>query len=515
MALFKNLFQKYPALLLFLITLSISLVVYDDYGVSWDEFQQHNIGVTNYNYIKGHNQDLLTFKDRDYGCVLEVGLFYLEFKFGLTDFHDVYMMRHFVTHLLYLLGAIFFFLLIDLLYQNKYLALLGYLFILISPLFYSHSFFNSKDIPFAMMFVVCFYFSALAFKSKRWFHFVLLGISTGLLMNLRIMGVLIVVGVAFFTLLDFFFYRKDKKLLLQSLVNFCVFFSLAALTLYFTWPFLWGDPIGKFSLAFENMSKFRWDSSVVFYGEMTKTLELPWYYALAWFSLTNPLLYLVVGFFGLLFLAVKFFKKPLSFLENGLQRNNLLYALCFAGPLLSVILFDSVLYDSWRQLYFIYPPFILLAMYGINYLWSTKIKKYLVIILGINFSLVLIFMLTNHPYQHTFFNFLTDRSTPEHLRKSFERDYWGTSFKQAFEYILEKDQRAHIKVAVSDNPGIYNHTILPEKDKKRITLVPIEEADYFTTIYRWHPNDYPEIEDKKWHIIQVQNNTINAIYKLK
>jgi hypothetical protein len=516
MSFIKITIQKHLALILFMLSLSISVFVYDDYGVCWDEFQQHKIGVTNYDFIKGHNKDLLRFKDRDYGCAFEVGLFYLEFKLGLKEPHDIYLMRHFFTHLFYLIGCVFFFLLVNLLYNNKWLALFGYLFLYLNPLFFAHSFFNSKDIPFAMMFVICLYLAALAFKSNRWVHFVLLGIGTGLLMNLRIMGVLIVVGVVIFTILDLVFNRKDKRLILQSLLNLVAFLIIASLTLYFTWPFLWGNPIDNFGLAFQNMSKFRWDSIVLFYGKIISTLELPWYYAPAWFSITNPLLYLIVGLAGLVLVLVQFFGKPLSFLENSLMRNNLLYLLCFAGPLLSVIVLESVLYDSWRQLFFIYPPFILLGIYGLNFLWTHGYPKLLVSTIMVNFILISFFMINNHPFQHTFFNFLTDKSRPERLRKSFERDYWGTSFKQAFEVILKKDKRQKIRVAVGVVPGVFNHEVLPKKDKKRIQIVETrEEADYFITNYRWHPEDYPEIENKKWHSFKVQNNTIITIFKLK
>ena len=124
-------------------------------------------------------------------------------------------------------------------------------------------------------------------------------------------------------------------------------------------------------------------------------------------------------------------------------------------------------------------------------------------------------MFANIPFQHVYFNEFVDKNTPEYLRKRFELDYWGTSYKQSLEYILEEDNSLSIDIAVANLPGKINRFILPPEKQKRINIVDIKDAKYFITNYRWHPQDYTEIGKKKWYSIKVNNNTINAIYKIR
>jgi hypothetical protein len=184
-----------------------------------------------------------------------------------------------------------------------------------------------------------------------------------------------------------------------------------------------------------------------------------------------------------------------------------------------------VLYDGWRQLYFIYPPFVLLCIYGFNFLFEKDLGKLIAIGSFAAFISSGFFMVNNHPFQHVYFNKFIDTRSPEHLRKQFELDYWGTSYKQSLEYILEHDQSPSINVSVQNSPGRDNREILTFEERKRINIVgsprnrgltgKLENATYFITNYRWHPEDYEDLEQAKWHSIKVGNNTINAIFKLR
>ena len=40
------------------------------------------------------------------------------------------------------------------------------------------------------------------------------------------------------------------------------------------------------------------------------------------------------------------------------------------GPILIVVLLDSVLYDGWRQIYFVYPALVLTAMRGLVFAYG-------------------------------------------------------------------------------------------------------------------------------------------------
>lgn len=124
-------------------------------------------------------------------------------------------------------------------------------------------------------------------------------------------------------------------------------------------------------------------------------------------------------------------------------------------------------------------------------------------------------MINNHPFQHVYFNQFATFSHPEYIRKHFELDYWGTSYKQSLEYILKIDKSPTIDIHVENYPGIFNKYILPIAERNRINIVPEQEATYFITNYRWHPQDYDFPESQKVFSITVQKNTITQVYKIR
>ena len=115
---------------------------------------------------------------------------------------------------------------------------------LLHPRLYGHSFFNSKDIPFLVMFVVALFLAHRAFRRDKVSAFALLGVGVGVLVNLRIMGVVLLAAVPAMRALDFAFaqgWAERKRVLLTTSV-----FALAgALTVYALLPYLWGDPIAR------------------------------------------------------------------------------------------------------------------------------------------------------------------------------------------------------------------------------------------------------------------------------
>ena len=202
--------HKFLGPILFIIALVIGVLTYDNYGLSWDDARQRDTGNINYDYIFENDQKLLTWRDKDYGPAYEVLLVVGEKQLGLTDTHDIYLFRHLATHIFFLIGALFCFFLVDLLYKNKMLAAVAFLMIVLHPRLYAHSFINTKDIPFVTMFFISFYFLALAFKKKRLVYFIALGISVGITVNLRIMGVMLLCIVPAYLILDMIFEKHWK-----------------------------------------------------------------------------------------------------------------------------------------------------------------------------------------------------------------------------------------------------------------------------------------------------------------
>jgi hypothetical protein len=99
--------------------------------------------------------------------------------------------------------------------------------------------------------------------------------------------------------------------------------------------------------------------------------------------------------------------------------------------------------------------------------------------------------------------------------KNFELDYWGLSFRQGLEYIVKNDKRPVIKLAANVPPPVCmnNAIFLKENDIRRLRLVEINEADYFLTNYRYHPEEYPLNQEA--FTIAVDNQKIMSVFKMR
>ena len=509
--------NKHAGKILLLASLIITVFTYRNYGVSWDEWSQMQIGSVSYNYLFHGDNALKTFCVADYGVAFELPLLIIQKILGITDSRDIYFFRHLLTNFLFLFSAYIFFLLIDFLYHSKILASLGFCFLVINPLIYGHSFFNAKDVPFLSLFILSFYAAAIAFKKYEYRYFIALGAVCALVTNIRIMGLLMILCVGILFLLDFITSFDDKQKRKKTIQSFLVFSFSTMAVLYATWPYLYEHPIRNLYIAFMDLKRFGWWGKFLFMGKVVDGHNIPYNYAITWFFISNSLPYLFFGFAGMTLFIIQLIKRPLSFIRNTLERNNLIYFACFTGPLASIFIFHSVLYDAWRHLYFIYPAFILLAIYFLDKIFQTKAKSASIILAFIGIVSTGYHIVKYFPFGHVYFNELMRFDEPEHLRKTYELEYWATSYMQGMEYILAHDQRMRIVVTGSpDMPCLYNLGILKKEDRGRLIYTDKEnEADYLITNYRLHPQDFLYAPIQNIYTIKVLDNSILSVFKLK
>jgi hypothetical protein len=508
--------KRYWALVLLVTFVIIGVLTFKDYGLSWDEPQSREDGQVTYNYIFNADKSLLTFKDRDYGVAFELPLMIVEKAFGMTDTRNIFFLRHLLTHLFFLFSAFCCFLLVDRLFANKVIATIAFLLYVLSPVIYAHSFFNSKDVPFASGFMICFFLSARAFGKYRLRDFVVLGIANGLLINIRIMGILLMIPVCLLLVSDLIVTMLQRKRTLKVIGCLLIYVFVTLAVLYGSWPYLWVDPVNNFLTAFHNMARFRYDHPDLLLGSFVDSGALPWYYTFVWFGVTNPLTYLALGCLGIFLLFQRLIIRAQTLLRDTIERQVAIYFFCFFVPILSVIVLKSVLYDTWRQLFFIYPAFVLLCSYGLHRIWNSKARPWILGIVGAGLIWTAAFMVGNAPFQHVYFNELVSLGPPESLRKSFEMDYWGTSYYRSLQYIAKTDASRQLDILASDYPGEENAQLMPANDRSRLNFVHrLQDAKYFITTYRWHPQDYAEFAYISRYDIRVLNNTINTVFQLK
>lgn len=186
------------------------------------------------------------------------------------------------------------------------------------------------------------------------------------------------------------------------------------------------------------------------------------------------------------------------------------------------------MYDGWRHLYFIYVPFILIAVVGLFHL-SERTKRQFQngkkiflqeLRIGVIGSIVftLFHLIVYHPYQQIYFNPLVGDS----IIRRFEMDYWGASFQMGIQKLIELEGEKNIKVKFSNEPGKYNLAFIPKKYKHNIlSEKDILKADYYITNYRFH-HDWHQYHIEKYpfdrelvHSWTFRGNPIMGIYKLR
>jgi len=230
------------------------------------------------------------------------------------------------------------------------------------------------------------------------------------------------------------------------------------------------------------------------------------------------------GFFvvGLMVIAAKFFRRVADKARE--IRYDLAFLMWLVVPIAMVILLRSVLYDSWRHLFFVYPAFILIALSGVKYLFDIMAGNTapcriitVLMIAGICAGLAPAagFMIKNHPYGDLYFNGFAGKDMQD-IKNKFELDYWGLSYRKALEYVLAADKRPVIRMLAENSPGQYNASILPANDRKRLKFVnDRNSADYFMSNYRWHKEEYPIDPRNEVFSVKVGNAKIMVVYKLK
>ncbi len=505
--------KKYIGIILFICAMIVGLCTYKNYGISWDEGFQRHLGLMTYHYFSYGRDSLMNCNNSQYGAAFELPLIIIEKGFHLKDSREIFLMRHLVTHIFFLISALVFFLLIDRLFKSKVLASIGFLLLVTHPVIYSHSFYNSKDIVFLSMNCICYYLALVAFEKNKVKNYVFLGIACGLFTNLRIMGCLLTLCLMLFLLADYIRARGDKTTKKQIIRYFLAYFISWFVILYLVSPYLYPNPIQNIVYIFRDMAS-HYPVQVIFNGKSVNPQNLP-YYAITIFGITTPMIYLGLGILGTVFLVVDFCKNPLPFFIDKNKRNITLYAIGFFQPLLSIIIFHSEIFDGWRHLLFIYPSFVLLCIYG---LWrlSNKILKYASITVAcIGITSTIAFIIFNFPYENVYFNRLAGNENPENIRKKWETDYWGNSYFQALQYIASHDSASHISVRVVGLAGVENAYLLKPEDRKRmIVSQDASNPDFVVAWYKNHPQDY-DWENREVFSIKAMNSKIISVFKLK
>lgn len=517
--------MKIATSIFFAILIAIGMLLHKDYGMAWDDIAMRDIGGVNLNYIAPQYvpkdlerlDNLRQFQNKDYGPVFETLLVFLESVFNLQDSKEVYEFRHLTVFIVFVIGVLSIFLTAKNIYGDYRWGLLAALMLVLSPRIFAEAFYNTKDIVFMSVIAMSIYSLSLFLKNPSVRTALIHGFVTALAIDIRIMGILmIIITLGTLTI----YCVKQKHSFNKLIVLISMYIIATACLVILMWPFLWSDPWGNFLYALKNMSQFvRWNGHVLYWGTYIKADNLPWHYVPIWIIVTTPLIYTALMLIGVVAILKKQF---FSLFTDSLNVQNIIEyvaILCLTGPIISVIILDSVLYDGWRQLYFVYPAFILLAVkgtYTVQFFFKKNFYKKIfigLIITCLAFNCYWIYLA--HPHQNVYFNLLIG----EDWKNKFEVDYWGLGNKQAILHILANDSSPLITIkATSFTPLENTLKLLDKEDRKRVSVVNGDQiANYIFDNYRqidpivptnFQTSDYDLFFDKK-----IKNESIFRLYK--
>ena len=466
------------ALAICTLALLLSVPIADDYGVWVDTFVQRAIGEATLRHLAGEGGLNLVWPptDRLYGPVFEVHLRLIERLIYPQEGRGLYVSRHLLTHLFFVLAGFSGYLLAYRMFGSRWLALFALLLFLLHPRIYAHSFFNSKDVPFLGLFMICLWLAHRAFGASRAFAaygaaiygaFALCGVAAGLLTNLRPIGLAFVAVVVFMRLCDVVVADEWRER--RRAIASCALFAFASVAAYYaTMPYLWADPVERFTEIVTVMLAHPTDKPQFFQGETVLGSELPPTYVPVWFGISTPPLALALGAVGFAALvwrgAVRLGSSPstdatplslaarlAALLGNTPLRFEVLVAACFVLPLLAAVVLRPTLYNDWRHFYFLWAPFVLLATSGLRTLTAaahSACARFLSQrapaaaavggLAALGLGAIAVEMVRLHPHQHLYFNVLaTGPGAAAPLRQRYDMaDVFGRA--RGFAYILEE-----------------------------------------------------------------------------
>ena len=432
---------------------ALGVAVLDDYGVSPDDaMYQRDLGHATLDLALG---DDAAFRDgrlpnfdrlRHYGGAFEAPLALVERALGQTESREVFLTRHLLTHLAFLVGAGTAALLARRLFGGLWPALFALVAFALHPRLYAHSFFNTKDAPFAALFMVCLCLAERAFRRGTAGAFALLGAGVGVLVNLRVMGALLFAAVLGLKAQDVALARSPAARR-NALATGGTFVAAAAATLYAISPHLWPDPSGLVD-AFTLLSRHPDHVPSLFAGAIVRWPDIPAGYVPIWIAVTTPPALLALCLAGTAAALGRGLAPLADTARAAAPRFGLLLVACPVLAVAAIVVVNGNVHNGWRHVYFLWAPASLLAVAGVRWLAGAGRRRGLrpvaagLAVAGLAAGTAQMAFI--HPHQHAYFNLLADRDAPERLTTWYDVDRWRMFYHAALRQVLQRHPAATV-----------------------------------------------------------------------
>jgi len=526
-------------ILIFSLMFLIGILQVNDYGVSSDSNDQRHSGFIELNHIGQKilpsitkkltaGKEYISYDDEGYkekysGQIFNITTGLIEVILKIKEDREKFLLRQYIYFITFFLCMIVFYKLCNHRFKNWKIALLGVIFLYLSPRIFAYSFSDPKDIPFMSLLVFSIFFGLKFFDKISIKNGIIFGFINGLVISgVRIYG-LVSPMLIYPSIILYLIITKQMKL--EKILS--IIFSIIV-TILFTIlfkPYLWDAPLENFLNTLKYLGEFGevWQIQNLFLGKIILAENVPWYYSLYWITITTPITYTILFLVGLFAFINKFIKNiKIKFYEKEFYFDIIFLALIF-GPLIGAMILRSGSFNSWRHLFFIYPYIIIFSLHGYRYLSKILIEKKNILktqnlLIFLTIFYLIFWNIKNHPHQYAYFNFIAGKD----VHKRFDVDYWGLSYAENLKYILKNDNRE--KIYVKNNSMNKMLLIVKSLDKKQAKRIIYNfkerNPDYIITNYYMETEKYKKFSDaflnEKYFIfneIIVDGNKINTVFK--
>jgi hypothetical protein len=472
-----NRFTQTPIFILLAVNILIGLLVFRNYGYSWDEPLFYDYGdALGYAYSPrewlsgnfdiersfGASGDDHKTRGPAYLLLAREPVILLE-ALGL----DKASAWHLANFLFFQIGVYFLYRL-ALRWMHSSAALAASAFFSWQPLLWGHAFINPKDPPFLVCFLasVCLGFEMvdrlcdqIVYGKPKVSTVLIPAIALGITASIRVLGPLAGLLVFLYFLAELL---RNKRLRASAApwFAFSMYTIVALLAMFSTWPFLWQNPLENFIGVFRLMSDNPTNLSVLFGGEVYRAGELPRRYMpfMLGTTLTEPVWPLfAVGAIAGYYRFLRDTREASSNLQKADQTaswNSLrssvdlgetcsqvvsltLVLLWFLILFAYVLLRRPAMYDGLRHFLFILPPVFVFTGLAFEYLHKYIGSSWLYAVLILLFLTPGILGIVRlYPYEYTYYNSFVGGTAGAF--RQYETDYWLTCYKEAMETLEQK-----------------------------------------------------------------------------
>ena len=257
------------------------------------------------------------------------------------------------------------------------MGFVGLIFYITSPRIFGDSFLY-KDVLYLSLFTITFFL----IKTTRKFNYsnlILFSLFTSLSFNLKFFTILIPIIFGLILIIQNFYEKKNNFYLKRYFFYLFLFFVFT----FFTWPYLWDNPLKNFINLFF-AKDYLISVKVLYSNEFIHNRFLPDSYLFNWIFISSPIFQNLIFIPGFLYCALRSTRRFIK-INNFSKYNDLwrsknekidfIVFLTLVSFLMIFIIFNAPFYNGWRLVYFFNFFIVYFGLSFINILYLIFRKK--------------------------------------------------------------------------------------------------------------------------------------------